>query len=152
MKSNTDYYDFNTMPVGVFEDIQNTSNYELIRRSKFAPKQDLELIWGEINDEITKTIGCNEIFLSYLRNRIAYMNYMKMVLVDGREDMRIMAKVKLAEVEEYKRMLDKSSSIDENLLILSKNQGYKLDKKRTTVKEFFTLIKINSRDGKSSKE
>ena len=126
MKSKENFWTFDDMPMHVFEDIQNTDNYSLMLKSRFGKSDKCYVKWCEVNDKITDLVGKNADFMSYLRHKIKEMLYMKQCVVDGKEDKRILAYIEKVDADEYRKKLDGGTSIDENLLVLSKDQGYKL--------------------------
>lgn len=139
-----------TLLLSDYNDIILDNNYSRLLTNKniYVSDDILYKHWCKINDDITEIIGQNEKYIEYLRHKIKAAVLMNSVINGGQEHNRVLAQIEMIDASEIEKEFSDPASSTENLLILSKIQGYKLKAEETTVEEYFTLLKMNSGNGR----
>lgn len=145
----TEFYNIDSLTLDRYENIVSSGDLSplLVNEKKIDEKlfKELEKQWDSIQDDIIKITGKNEAYISYLNHKLEYIKH-KCKALDGDKWSNTLANIEEIEAKNALSELPKSESIMKTLLRLSKIQGYHLKATETTVKEYFTLIKMHSND------
>ena len=128
-----------TLNIVLFREIQETGD---LQKLGGGSKKELNKAWEAINDGITAIIGANQDYIRLLqakRREIAYLEEAR--AGDGFKF--TLAEIEAREAEAILKELAKpAANLIEDLMQLSKMQGYHLKKEELSVREYCTLVKI----------
>lgn len=142
MRSEAESFSVDTVTIDTYNKIIESG--DLSHLSKKLNETELEKTWINLQQQIIEIVGENETYKSYLRHKIEYIKHRKKFLIDGDKWSKTLAEIENIEAENDLNEMPKGESILETVLRLSKIQGYHIRAKETSVREYFTLIKMNS--------
>ena len=114
----------------------------------FSGKSTLYDRWSKINDDINEIMGVDVEYMAYLHHRKMAVIYRTEAILNNEKFKLTLASVEEKNAELYKPT-GKGRTLHQNLVILSKNQGYRNDS-NINVLEYYSLIKEYSKSGKAS--
>lgn len=143
--------DLESLKLIEFKTIQDTGDLSLLVIRKPVSEDELAVRWAWINDEIAKLIGVNEDFIAYLTHKAKAIVFKHKGMREDRFFLNFAA-IEESEAEAYAAVLSKgTASLNDELLKLSRFQGYHLDKNSISVGEYFTLVKQYNEHGAAKK-
>ncbi len=102
------------------------------------PNEWLYEAWDKIYAEFIEYVGLNEHYLKGVELERKYLSQMYEFRVNGRKEMRTMARLTALDIEEHKSK-SPDVSFETVLAKVSKMQGYQIKPKEITVKEYYSI-------------
>ena len=138
------YKNIEELPVYNFNKITETGNLSyLFVNGKLGNNADL--IWDGIMKEFFDYVGISESYKAFMEHsRNAAILTCRMYL-ENRKD--LINFIDIENLQAKESLSDVKEDFTKTVMIISKNMGFKVDPKTTTVKEFYSMVKIMS-DGK----
>ncbi len=110
---------------------------------KYAENALVLRAWEKIYNGFIREIGLSNDYLEYL-DQIKKLAMMKLEWVINPSPIN-KSTVRLKEAELEDKQSKKKADYNEIIAIISKSQGYRIDKGKVTVREFYSYIKINGK-------
>ena len=128
-----------TLNIVLFREIQDTGD---LQKLGDGSKKELDEAWGAINDGITAIIGANQDYIRLLQAKRREIAYLEEARAGDRFKLTL-AEIEAREAEAIlKEIARPAANLVEDLMQLSKMQGYHLKKEELSVREYYTLVKI----------
>ncbi len=128
-----------TLNIVLFREIQETGD---LQKLGDGSKKELNEAWEGINDGITAIIGANQDYIRLLQAKRREIAYLEEARAGDRFKLTL-AEIEAREAEAILKELAKpGANLIEDLMQLSKMQGYHLKKEELSVREYYTLVKI----------
>lgn len=138
MKSTYELHDADTLPMSAYRKILKTGNLSILGE---APPDELKDRWAEISDSITAIIGVNDSYIQLVDLRcqiIILKEYFKETGDRFTLTQIDIAQRQLAEISTIKQ----TGLFEAEYMSVCKNLGFQLDMDKTTVKQYFSAIKM----------
>lgn len=138
MKYTYELQDADTLPMSAYRRILKTGNLSILGE---ASAEELKDRWAEISDSITSIIGVNESYIQLidLKSQIIILKEYYKETGDRFALTQIdIAQRQLAELSTIKQ----TGSFETEYMSVCKNLGFQLDLDKTTVKQYFSAIKM----------
>lgn len=149
------YTTIEDLPIGNFQRIMKEGNLKyMINKGKFKKKHipKLEKAWINCYNQYLQTFGLNKMYLLVLEQeeKIA-----KLICDRWIKDLKHLNGVIKHEEQVLKQMMLPSKgvkkSFEEDLAIIQKHNGFVIDPKTTSVKMFFTYVKMLEKEANEQK-
>ena len=149
------YTTIEDLPIGNFQRIMKEGNLKhIIYKGKFKKKHipKLEKAWIDCYNQYLQTFGLNKMYLLVLEQeeKIA-----KLICDRWIKDLKHLNGVIKHEEQVLKQMMLPSKgvkkSFEEDLAIIQKHNGFVIDPKKTSVKMFFTYVKMLEKEANDQK-
>ena len=138
MKSTYELHDADTLPMSAYRRILKTGDLSILGE---ASPEELKDRWAEISDSITAIIGVNESYIQLIDLKcqiIILKEYFKETGDRFALTQMDIAQRQLAELSTIKP----TGSFETEYMSVCKNLGFQLDLDKTTVKQYFSAIKM----------
>jgi len=149
------YNSIEDLPIGNFQRIMKQGDLKhMIQKGKFKKKHipQLEKAWINCYNQYLQTFGLNKMYLLVLEQeeKIA-----KLICDRWIKDLKHLNGVIKHEEQVLKKMILPSKgvkkSFEEDLAIIQKHNGFVIDPKKTSVKMFFTYVKMLEKEANEQK-
>ena len=138
MKSTYELHDADTLPMSAYRRILKTGDLSILGE---ASPEELKDRWAEISDSITAIIGVNESYIQLID--------LKCQIIILKEHFKETGdRFALTQIDIAQRQLAELSTIkpvgsfETEYMSVCKNLGFQLDLDKTTVKQYFSAIKM----------
>ena len=138
MKYTSELHDADTLPMSAYRKILKTGDLSILGE---ASPDELKDRWAEISDSITAIIGVNESYIQLIDLKcqiIILKEYYKETGDRFALTQIDIAQRQLAELSTIKQ----TGSFETEYMSVCKNLGFQLDLDKTTVKQYFSAIKM----------
>lgn len=138
MKSTYELHDADTLPMSAYRRILKTGNLSILGE---ALPDELKDRWAEISDSITSIIGVNDSYIQLVELKcqiIILKEYFKETGDRFALTQIDITQRQLAELSTIKQ----TGSFESEYMSVCKNLGFQLDLDKTTVKQYFSAIKM----------
>ena len=138
MKYTSELHDADTLPMSAYRKILKTGVLSILGE---ASPDELKDRWAEISDSITAIIGVNESYINLVDLKcqiIILKEYFKETGDRFALTQIDIAQRQLAELSKIKP----SGSFETEYISVCKNLGFQIDLEKTTVKQYFSAIKM----------
>lgn len=138
MKSTYELHDADTLPMSAYRRILKTGDLSILGE---ASPEELKDRWAEISDSITAIIGVNESYIQLIDLKcqiIILKEYFKETGDRFALTQMDIAQRQLAELSTIKP----AGSFESEYMSVCRNLGFQLDLDKTTVKQYFSAIKM----------
>lgn len=138
MKYTSELHDADTLPMSAYRKILKTGDLSILGE---ASPDELKNRWAEISDSITAIIGVNESYIQLIDLKcqiIILKEYYKETGDRFALTQIDIAQRQLAELSTIKQ----TGSFETEYMSVCKNLGFQLDLDKTTVKQYFSAIKM----------
>lgn len=138
MKYTSELHDADTLPMSAYRRILKTGNLSILGE---ASPEELKDRWAEISDSITEIIGVNDSYIQLIDLKcqiIILKEYYKETGDRFALTQIDIAQRQLAELSTIKQ----TGSFETEYISVCKNLGFQLDLDKTTVKQYFSAIKM----------
>lgn len=151
-----DCYDsIDNLPIYNWYKINQSNDFSWLLKNKRIIKEKeknkLQEVWQNIFEEYIDTFGMNDSLrkILFLKRDIAVLET-DFYLTNDRS---LKTKIKIKQYELNKLLsTDKKDSFEEMKSVIGKHQGYRIDDKLVTVKEFYSLIKAIEKEVSKEKK
>ncbi len=149
------YTSIEDLPIGNFQKIMKEGDLKhMIQKGKFKKKHipQLEKAWINCYNQYLQTFGLNKMYLLVLEQeeKIA-----KLICDRWIKDLKHLNGVIKHEEQVLKQMIlptkGVKKSFEEDLAIIQKHNGFVIDPKKTSVKMFFTYVKMLEKEANDQK-
>ena len=149
------YTTIEDLPIGNFQRIMKDGNLKhMIQKGKFKKKHlpKLEKAWINCYNQYLQTFGLNKMYLLVLEQeeKIA-----KLICDRWIKDLKHLNGIIKHEEQVLKEMVlptkGVKKSFEEDLAIIQKHNGFVIDPKKTSVKMFFTYVKMLEKEANEQK-
>ena len=149
------YTTIEDLPIGNFQRIMKDGNLKhMIQKGKFKKKHipQLEKAWINCYNQYLQTFGLNKMYLLVLEQeeKIA-----KLICDRWIKDLKHLNGIIKHEEQVLKEMVlptkGVKKSFEEDLAIIQKHNGFVIDPKKTSVKMFFTYVKMLEKEANDQK-
>ncbi len=149
------YNTIDELPIGVFQKVLKDGDLkQMLSKGKFKKKhlEQLKKAWIDCYNQYLQTFGLNKMYLLVLEQeeKIA-----KLICDRWIKDLKHLNGVIKHEEQVLKEMLlptkGEKKSFEEDLAIIQKHNGFAIDQKTTSVKMFFTYVKMLDKEAKQQK-
>ena len=138
MKYTSELHDADTLPMSAYRKILKTGDLSILGE---ASPDELKNRWADISDSITAIIGVNESYIQLIDLKcqiIILKEYYKETGDRFALTQIDIAQRQLAELSTIKQ----TGSFETEYMSVCKNLGFQLDLDKTTVKQYFSAIKM----------
>lgn len=138
------YYDFETLPMWNFNRIMKTNNLKYLIRVKMFTNYGIQEAWQELLDKDVEFNGLNENVKQIIKHKKQLA--LKMCKYLEKHEPLLLNEINI--LENQIKALEKTNRVDEQLNFsivcgfLSKHFGFKIDERRTTLKEYRAYLKV----------
>lgn len=146
-----------TLPIYNFHKVMKNADFKPLIKGEITEKKYkiyIEKIlkhWEVLYDEYLDHFGLDETLrrVMEIENKIAQLKIERWL--EDEKSLESVIKIEQQKLEEIKGKKTKGTSFEEDVAIIEKYRGIGLDSKKTSVKMFYTYIKLMNKDGKKDK-
>lgn len=140
------YDSIDNLPVYLFDKINKTGNLLLLNKGSLKHSQkQLETAWTKINNEYINKFGISETFEQWLLKQTEIVEHYRKAYCEGQRHELNFAKIK--EIECAQLLEKENTDFNELVSIASKYMNRRIDTKKETVTEFYSILKLMSKSG-----
>jgi len=136
------YYDsIYSTPIGIWIDLNQGNNLNLLIRSGVVSKKKLEAIYHKIYNEYLKKFGLTEEFKRYIESKRLYIYSICDYGIDPTPINK--TKMQISERDFFAKQ-NEGESVDFDILYIEVEQamGFKIDRMSTSINDFYNYVKF----------